>query len=579
MQPHTSQAQREAEKLAAGREKLLETVITAERKGKMQSVPYMTLLYRRYLEPLAECIDKVRYGKGIGNAAVQYGKFAGMLADLDSKLIALRAIQSCVTTLAETGSLEAPQPVARRVADEIGKSIYREFLAQRFQDLSPPLFNSIVREFEKSMTSDERTIINTFRKRYQQEGYAFELWGFGDVNKIGEFLFHQLAGLGFIERWSITRNNKVVKYVVLQEDVRSMSLDVIEHVANTPRVAGALIEPPLPWGYHNVGGGFHTEEMQRLLAYAVQGKGEQEVPKRVIDSINALQAVAWQVNAPLLDIVQRAALAFDFGEVVSPECGPKPEFPGEEDPDVLKAWKVAATRWYGEKKRRGVKYLRLRKTFHEAAEVASCASIWFAYYADFRGRLYSRASGINPQGSDIEKGLLRFAVGKPLRSPSAEFWFKVHGANKFGIDKVSLGERITWVDKHHENLLDIAADPLRNRTWADADCPVQFLAWVLEYAEWHRYGKAFESHLPVSLDGSCNGLQNFSALLRDSVGGLETNLVPGDSPRDLYTAVAKKTTELLEAMPPSPLRDAWLLHGINRKVTKRTTMTLNGRGQ
>lgn len=569
-----SQSQRELDKLAAGREKLLGSIITAERKGKTQGVPYMQLLYRRYLEPLAECIDATSQAGGRGNAAVQYGKFAAMIGCMDSKLVSLRAIQTCITALAEAGALDAPQPVGRRVADEIGRAVYREYLAQNFRDLSPPLFNSIVREFDKHMTSDERKIITTFRRRFAEEGYELPLWGFADTSKVGEYLLHQLVALGFVEQWTATRRNKTERYLVLQQDVRSMSLAVIEHVAETPRICGAMVEEPLPWGYRNVGGGFHTEEMQRLLAYAVQGKGEQEVPKRVIDSINALQRVQWQVNQPVLSIVEQAALAFDFGDVVSPECGPKPVRPDTEDPDLLRAWKAEASRWYGEKRVRGVKYLRLRKTLQEAHDVASCASIWFSYYADFRGRLYARSSGISPQGSDIEKGLIRFAAGKPIRTEAAERWFKIHGANKFGVDKVSYDERIKWVDDNHDNLLSIATDPLCNRSWADADCPVQFLAWVLEYAEWHKYGKAFESHLPVGLDGTCNGLQNFSALLRDEVGGAATNLTPGPAPRDIYALVAERATELLQAMPPSELRDAWLKHGLNRKITKRTTMTL-----
>jgi DNA-directed RNA polymerase len=103
---------------------------------------------------------------------------------------------------------------------------------------------------------------------------------------------------------------------------------------------------------------------------------------------------------------------------------------------------------------------------------------------------------------------------------------------------------------------------------------VQFLAWVLEYAEWSRDPAGFVSRLPVSLDGTCNGLQNFSALLRDEVGGKAVNLIDGPKPNDIYADVARRATELLYSMPASRLRDAWLAHGLNRKVTKRTTMTL-----
>src|SRR5437870_3520098 len=46
------------------------------------------------------------------------------------------------------------------------------------------------------------------------------------------------------------------------------------------------------------------------------------------------------------------------------------------------------------------------------------------------------------------------------------------------------------------------------------------------------------SHLPVSMDGTCNGYQHLSAMGRDPIGGRATNLVPADEPEDIYQEVA-----------------------------------------
>jgi hypothetical protein len=94
-----------------------------------------------------------------------------------------------------------------------------------------------------------------------------------------------------------------------------------------PRVAGPLIEAPLPWDHTtNQGGGFHTPEMQRMTAYAVQGKGPTWVAPRPVAMLNALQAVPWQINTPVLLAVRAMSLRRDFGDVISPNAGPKPEF-------------------------------------------------------------------------------------------------------------------------------------------------------------------------------------------------------------------------------------------------------------
>ena len=125
-----------------------------------------------------------------------------------------------------------------------------------------------------------------------------------------------------------------------------------------------------------------------------------------------------------------------------------------------------------------------------------------------------------------------------------------------------------------ELLLSFADDPIENQGWLDADNPVQFLAWCFEYAEWFRTGNVC-SHLPVALDGSCSGLQHFSAMLRDEVGGAAVNLTYSPKMNDIYRAVAEVAQRAMEAAAPDEagFRQSWLDHGINRSVTKRSVMT------
>lgn len=569
-----TQAEREEAKLAEGREKILRTVMQAEAKGKTGQLPYMHLLSNRYLEPLAAEIVQ----GGVQKRAGSHVKYAAYLGSLDPLLVALRAIQACVELLANEGGLDSPAPVHKKLAYAVGRSVYYEYLMRHFQHASAPLFNTLLREFSRSMSTDEQFLMRQFKQRFKTEGYTQPTWEHGDQEMVGNFLVGRLEALGFLEVWCRTekqpRGVRVVKYVCLHEDVRSMSLALVEHVADMPRATGPMIEPPLPWDAQtNTGGGFHTLGMQRLCAYAVQGRGQTEVAESTIEALNNLQAVPWRINGDVLSIVQQAALLFDFGDVTSLNPGPKPEYP-EDGTDEQKAiWKAHVKAWYADRKVRGVRYLRNRKALDEAEEMRAEAGVWFTYYADFRGRLYARTGGVSPQGGDLEKGLLHFARGKPLDTPEAVRWFKLHGANKYGIDKVSFDARLAWVQEHHEQIIASARSPLDCKFWTEADAPVQFLAWALEYAAWTEDAQ-FPSRLPISLDGTCNGLQNYSALLRDQVGGTATNLVDGPAPRDIYAAVAERALVILAGLPASPLRDAWLAHGINRKVTKRTSMTL-----
>jgi len=78
----------------------------------------------------------------------------------------------------------------------------------------------------------------------------------------------------------------------------------------------------------------------------------------------------------------------------------------------------------------------------------------------------------------------------------------------------------------------------------------------------------------VAIDGSCSGLQHYSAMLRDSAGGSYVNLTPSDIPQDVYKEVAQIVNQLVLEDSSDPLAQEWLAHKIDRKVTKRATMTL-----
>ena len=47
----------------------------------------------------------------------------------------------------------------------------------------------------------------------------------------------------------------------------------------------------------------------------------------------------------------------------------------------------------------------------------------------------------------------------------------------------------------------------------------------------------FLSGYPVHQDGSCNGLQHYAALGRDTAGAKSVNLYPFDKPSDVYQEV------------------------------------------
>lgn len=115
-----------------------------------------------------------------------------------------------------------------------------------------------------------------------------------------------------------------------------------------------------------------------------------------------------------------------------------------------------------------------------------------------------------------------------------------------------------------------------NRFWTEADEPWSFLVTCREWKEAKAVGfETFPSHLPIPLDGTCNGLQHLSLMGRDPVGAKATNCSISDKRYDLYSEVAEVVKRLVtdDAVNGVEEAHAWIVRGIDRKTVKRAVMT------
>ena len=146
----------------------------------------------------------------------------------------------------------------------------------------------------------------------------------------------------------------------------------------------------------------------------------------------------------------------------------------------------------------------------------------------------------------------------------------------WGNDKVSLDDREKWSYDNLDWIKLCAEDPISNRQWEDADSPFQFLSFCDEWKRYHDTGDGFVSHIPVNVDGSCNGLQIYSLLLRDKVAGKLVNCIPSDEPQDIYQLVADEVIKTLKikAEEGDDLAKKWLQYGVKRSTCKRPIMTI-----
>lgn len=343
-----------------------------------------------------------------------------------------------------------------------------------------------------------------------------------------------------------------------------------------------MLIPPVDWT-KPVGGGYLSETIPKLKLVKSRNKAYQEELFSVdlglvYRAVNGLQKTAWKINPAVYSVMKEAwETNAQVGELPNREHKELPIKPVDiaTNKDSRLQWRREAHKVNRENHKMGSKLIQVDRTIRTAGKFLDEKAIYFPYQLDFRGRVYCVPSDLSPQGHDIAKGLLTFAEGKALGTKQAADWLAIHGANLYGYDKVSLADRVKWVADNKANIIKSVMAPLDYRWWCQdgVDKPWQFLAFCYEWVGYLKEGLGYVSHLPVALDGSCNGLQHFSAMLRDPIGGAATNLTPADKPRDIYQTVADRVIEKLTA-DGSELAQKWLAFGITRKTTKRPVMVV-----
>ncbi|WPJ54349.1 RNA polymerase [Klebsiella phage RCIP0075] len=580
-----TQQELELETYGFGRVRAEERIAKLEQQGKADEAGYASTVYRRFVLPVAEAIrlEKLDLPKRGPVSATK--RMVLLLENEPTAFVVVRcAIQHLMGRKADN---------ARVLFSELGQTAYHEHLLTCFEGLEPKLFNQLTQGFAQRMSKDERYRLNVVRAKAAEKGRELPEWDVEDIQRLGHFMAGLLVDVGMLELKTEQRGKERHTVSFMTDECA----EAVQHVRHD-MIEGApyfmpCVEPPKPWVALD-DGGFHTEEMRRLAPYAVKAKaiGREKLERadlaQTFDALNAMQATPWRVNGRVLAAMETMAGKIDMGEVLAQGEQPKPQRPTwlaegmpvesmtDDQRREFRQWKKELSKWYTQTKQQVIRWGRYRQCINVATKLKDYPALWFVYFSDFRDRKYALTSGISPQGSDMQKALIEFAEGLPIDTDDAAAWFLIAGASRFGYDKEELHDRVAWAGRNLEEIMACAADPVANQWWMQADKPLQFLAWCFEFEQWQIFGDMHLSHLSVGMDGTCNGLQNFSAMLRDEVGGEATNLVPSLKPQDIYGRVAVRTTTLLECLPVDELdfRNRWLDHGMNRKITKRSVMTL-----
>ena len=557
----------------------------AEEKGIEASTEAGRSLLKKTIEPMAQALTEYleanSTGRGRRPVAIEH------LQKLSPETIAFLSAKSVLNSITKRLSLQ-------NAAMNIGGLIEDELRLRHFQRENASYYQSVYNRIRVKNSYDyKRTVlIHAMGK----EGIQWEAWLPSTKLQVGFVCVDLLIeSTGLVEKVQIPEGkNKTPYYLVAHPKTLDWLAEEHEYCELLCPVYWPTIIPPKNWTSPD-DGGYHSELAHRLKLVKTYNHPYLEelrsIPMpQVYQAINRIQKTPWKINKTVFEVIStlwkgHAELA---GLPPRDNRTPRPcPFPTELKPQEMteaqkatfKDWKREANYTYEQNLVDSSKRLLVSTILRIASEFQDEPEIFFPHMLDFRGRVYAVPHFLNPQGTDLAKSLLTFAHGKPIEDQNAADWLAIHGANVYGYDKVSLEERVQFIHGMNTTIQNIAADPMAHLDWTEADKPWQFLAFCFEWAGFLQEGFGFVSSLPVALDGSCNGLQHFSAMLRDQIGGEAVNLLPSDQPRDIYQRVADVTIEKLQDAKHLPTEEGelarlWLTFGVDRKLTKRPVMIL-----
>lgn len=483
---------------------------------------------------------------------------------------------------------------ARTVIDGMYKEVPRNSLGKR-------LSNIIIRNIEYGISSSKKIqqakkdILLTKLEKYTAVGFtlltAF-IEGYPEYFKMKQ-----------VHSPSSKRSGKRATLVIAPTEEWTTKMDQnMELYAFTNHSNKPMIQPPRDWNYNGLGGGYYSPELRIPIhkIHANKGKDDKHYSTAshdVIDAVNAIQATPWVVNTDVLDVMIK--LSYD------PPTSLKDIFPPQ--PEILDKLKI---KWMdkeefnslpNEEKRKLRNHVdKVKHTSHrisakksvdistisalrQAKEYMNDREIYFPYSIDYRGRIYSQAmSGLNPQGSDLNKGLLKLARGRKITTVDGIKWYKVNLANLIGYDKLPIKDKVEKVDSMLDLLRLVASNPIEYAFWHDWDKPVQGLGACIEFIKWVD-NPDIRVHTHVQLDGTCNGVQHLTALSQDQNIAPHVGLTCTEKKGDIYMYVCNGVVEEVErVLRAGESHDSyqyakeWKASGlINRKLTKKPVDCLN----
>lgn len=567
------QIELEAEQVQQGVDKYRREVAKAKEKGTEKTLkPQQSILHKTI--PLV--------AKGIEEARQAYYRTTPMAVsitkNIDPDVLAFIVCTEIINNMTQ-------QVTVQTVSNKIASAIKDYILLEDFKENCGGLYRYAIDKVNTGNVKHKRNAL----RHYAKFG-GTDTPEMGNILLVGRWFLNlfmkEANGIIDIYLEKTGKHNTPQKIMPTEQTLKWIETQHNFYEDQFPKNMPMVVKP-YQWTNGHDGG--YRLSVYPLIKYKSEAQMAEVNQKyfmdRVYKAINTVQETAWKINVDVLNVLHEF---YDnkIQSVLVPGIfeGIKPAMPCADDTEsILKykddhpvewqTWKNENTAYHTKIKHAGSHKYMLERQVQLADKFKDFDELYFPHNCDFRGRIYPLVPILNPQGNDLSKALLHFSYGVPI-GEHGDRWLKIHMANSYGNDKVSLDERVKWAEKNEIAFMMIAKDPMAMRSaWETCDSPWQYLAACFEYARYKSSGEGenFVSTLAVGLDGSCNGIQHLASVVKDEVSGKQVNLVPSDKPSDVYQEVCDVVERNISTMN-NTYSNMWK-GKVTRKCLKQNVMT------
>ena len=389
------------------------------------------------------------------------------------------------------------------------------------------------------------------------------------VIKILEDVCMSYYGPIFEMRWE--RNQ--LKFLQLTEAGLKFTadLDYAEEVEKDKPILLPMLVPPKAHTADGQGGYLSLQ-----YGKVKKQKGDIQLSAKHREFMNDQQEVGFHINQCVLEVMKLVKETLEGPDQIIGDFKPKPveeQWAPPIDPEIIhaaevwgraagkppsaysemqKARRLRATqqRDYRDKVLKESEQSMTELTLEVAEMVKDDPAFYLPVKSEFRGRINPAATGLTYQGSDMQKGLIEFA--EPVEvDDRTEYWFCMGLTANAGEDKLTITERLQWVEDHREQIAETAHNPLKSLWWrgkkqddgTEIDCPWAFLALAIEYTRLFidKVGPRL-TRARIPYDAVCSGQQIISGITGCGRTARAVCLAPAgpeDPRKDVYSDVLK----------------------------------------